>query len=116
MILSYEREFGSAIRRHRVVQAGCATREEFCEKHGASLGGLTEEMLKDIEKGNLLGGFEMSHMVNLINLFWPDNGERVAMLSLAYKVEARMDEERAKTPIDARSITPAVSQEASALA
>ena len=85
-----EKVFGELIRANRVQRFECATREAFCEKFQKELVGITPEILRDMEDGNLVGTFEMTHMITMINFLWESKKVRAAMLAIANKVEDRI--------------------------
>ena len=93
---SEEKQFGALVRRNRLFRFGCTSREEFCTKYKHVLDGITPEILRDMEKGNLLGSYDLGHMACAINLIWDTAQVRLSMLELAYKVDTRILEAHAK--------------------
>ncbi len=90
MLQQAEKVFGKLIKKNRVLRFGCDKREDFCAKFKKELGGITPDILRDIENGNLVGTFGLPQMISMINLIWDSKKVRLSMLEIAYKVEERI--------------------------
>jgi hypothetical protein len=99
-----EKVFGELIRTNRVQRFGCDKRDVVCEQYKRDLGAITPEILRDMEDGNLVGTFGLSHMITMINFLWDSKRVRLAMLAEAHKVESRILEVASETALVGASV------------
>lgn len=106
LLQSFEEELGSQVRRQRVIGNGFLTREDFCVAKAAQIPGVTPEMLKSIEKGDLGGAYEFHHLMLVVGALWHSDRCRDAMGTLAGRVWARKTDQQTEQATAQRGAAP----------
>ncbi len=106
MLQSIEQEFGSEVRHQRAVRLGAATREDLLQMKSLELDGVTPEMLRSVEKGDLFGSYKLNHLLQIVSALWDGPRCREIMGEKARQVFVRAQDARRADPATRRITNP----------